>query len=119
MHRSATELADWVDRRAVDQHGEPVGVVVDIYLDMGTRRAKWLAISSGFFGTRTVVAPVRGASLLGGDVVISHPRELIGATPPVEAVVTIPLAVEQSVIDHYARGCVTPAGPPAERQRQP
>jgi len=112
-------LADWVDRRAIDQHGEVVGVVVDIYLDVETRRAKWLAISSGFFGTCAVVAPVRGASLLGGDVVIAHPREAIRAAPSVQAVVTIPPVAEQAVIDHYARTRTAPSGSPAERQPQP
>jgi PRC-barrel domain len=113
---ACNELADWVDRRAVDRHGQSIVVIVDIYTDAPTGRPAWLAISSGFFGTRVVVAPVGSASLLGEDVVVAHARDVIERAPHVEAIVTIPPGQERSVIDHYGVGCSAPRPNPSERQ---
>ncbi|MGH9272806.1 MAG: PRC-barrel domain-containing protein [Ilumatobacteraceae bacterium] len=100
---SSGELTRWIDRRVIDQAGRTVGVVVDIYSDLVTGRPSWLAISTGFFGTRVVVAPVRGASLLGDDVVIAVPRDVVESAPHVRAVVGIPPEQELAVLDHYTR----------------
>ena len=91
----------WVDRHARDASGAVIGIVVDVYADPLTRRPAWLAISTGFFGTRIAVAPLRGASLLGEDVVIAHDRDTVLTAPPGDVVVTIDPAEQQSLIDHY------------------
>jgi hypothetical protein len=44
---------------AMDNHGDLIGVVVDVYEDPSSRRPAWLAISTGFFGTRVAVVPLR------------------------------------------------------------
>ncbi len=97
------ELSPWLDRRALDNHGTLLGVVVDICADVVSRRAEWLAISTGFFGTRVAVAPVRGASLLGDDVVIAHDRETITSAPTVDVLVAVDPDQQQLLVYHYAR----------------
>ena len=99
MHRDTNE---WLDRRVLDNHGELLGLVVDVYDDATSRRPEWLAISTGFFGTRVAVAPIRGASLLGDDVVVSHDRSTIRNAPPVDIVMTIDRRQQQRLRDHYA-----------------
>lgn len=96
------EPSDWVDRRALDLHGELLGIVVDAYTDPASRRVRWLALATGFFGTRVAVVPVQGASLLGDDVVIAHPREVITTAPLVEIVVGVDPGDEPSLVAHYS-----------------
>lgn len=105
-------LVDWVDRRAIDRSGAVIGVVVDVFGDARTGRPAWLAISTGFFGTRVMVAPIRGAFLIGGAVVVAHPKHVVTTAPMVHPIGAIPLPEERSVIDHYAR-----AGPTKRRPR--
>lgn len=93
--------SDWVDRRALDRHGDLLGLVVDDYLDPATRQVRWLAVAAGYFGTRVAVVPVRGATLLGDDVVIAHDGDVITSAPTVDIVVGVDPADEQSLIDHY------------------
>jgi len=95
------QRSDWVDRRALDRRGEVLGLVVDAYTDPVTHRIRWLAVATGFFGTRVAVVPVRGASLLGDDVVIAHSRHVITTAPAVDIVVGVDPADERSLIDHY------------------
>lgn len=111
----ARQPSDWVDRRAVDRHGEVLGLVVDAYTDPATCRVRWLAVATGFFGTRVAVVPVHGASLLGHDVVIAHDRQLVTTAPTVDIVVGVDPADEQSLIDHYARPHPVPAAGTRER----
>ncbi len=91
----------WVDRRARDTSGEVLGVVVDVYEDPATREAAWLAISTGYFGTRIAVVPIRGASLLGDDVVVAHHRTLITTAPAVDVFVAVTPDHHRLLVDHY------------------
>lgn len=100
----------WVDRRALDNRGDLIGVVVNAYTDRATRQVAWLAVATGFFGTRIAVVPVRGASLLGGDVVVAHDRDTIVTAPAVDIVVEVDPDQQQLLVDHYTRP--TPAANP-------
>jgi hypothetical protein len=94
---------DWVDRRVFDPAGELVGVVVDLYADADCRDSRWLAISSGYFGTRVLVAPTAGASTRGADLVIPHSRERVEEAPTVQPVVAISRHDEQALRTHFGR----------------
>jgi hypothetical protein len=110
------ELAEWVDRRVLDRHGEAIGVVVDLYDDSVTGRAKWLVVSTGFFGTRRTITPVQSASLFEDVVVVAYPKDVIVSAPPVHPFTAISATDERAVIAHYARHGTLPTGSPAERQ---
>jgi uncharacterized protein YrrD len=110
------ELAEWVDRRVLDRHGEVIGVVVDLYDDSVTGRTKWLVVSTGFFGTRRKLIPVTGAFLFGDVVVVAYPRDVIVSAPPVHPFTAISAIDERAVIAHYARHGTPPTGSPEERQ---
>jgi uncharacterized protein YrrD len=111
-----SESTDWVDRRALDHHGEMIGTVVDVYDDVQTGRAKWLVVSTGYFGTRRAVAPANGASFLGDDVVMSHSKAVIVAAPAVHTYTAIVADDERAVTAHYARHGTPPPGDHEKRQ---
>lgn len=91
----------WVDRLSRDNRGEILGVVVDVYDDPDTRHPTWLAISTGYFGTRITVVPISGCSLLGEDVVVAHDRSTITSAPAVEINVTVAPEHHRRLIEHY------------------
>ncbi len=97
----------WVDRLGRDNRGEILGVVVDVYEDPDTRQPTWLAISTGYFGTRITVVPIRGCSLLGDDVVVAHDRSTITSAPAVEINVTVAPEHHRLLVEHYVRSRVT------------
>lgn len=96
----AGELSCWLDRLVLDDRGETLGVLIEIYADGLTRRPAWLAIDAA---SGVVVAPVRGASLLGEDVVIAHARRTVATAPAVEVLGTVDPAQEQLLSNHYGR----------------
>lgn len=90
-----------MDRRVRDVSGEILGVIVDVYDDPNTRQPTWLAVSTGYFGTRVAIVPIRSASLLGSDVVIAHDRSLITAAPAVDVFVAVTPDHHRQLLDHY------------------
>jgi hypothetical protein len=111
---SRGELSTWVERRVRDVVGEPIGVVVDVYRGAASDRPVWLAIDTGGPHAAQVVAPVRGASLLGEDVVIAYDRHAVITAPSVDAVVTLEPSHEHLLSTHYTRA-VHPAGTQSRR----
>lgn len=91
----------WVDRRVRDSSGELIGMIVDVYDDSSSHLPTWLAISTGFFGARIGVAPIFGASLLGDDVVIAHPREAVDSAPWVDPRVSVLRPDVERLLAHY------------------
>lgn len=108
------ELTSWIERRVLDVAGEPVGVVADVYTNPTTRRPTWLAIGTGPVGDAIAVAPVRGASLLGEDVVIAVDRRSVLQAPRVDVVVIVEPEHELFLSSHYTRSA-HPASTPTRR----
>jgi sporulation protein YlmC with PRC-barrel domain len=93
----------WQDRHVLDKHGELLGMVIDVYPGPTSRRPEWLAVSTGYFGTRIVTVPLRGASLLGDDIVVRHDRSTVSDAPDVEIVSIVDPLQHRLLVDHYAR----------------
>lgn len=90
-------------------------MVVDIYDDPASRRAAWIAIRTGFFGTRVGIAPIASASVLGGVVVVAHERSRIVTSPEVDISVAITDIAHRRLRYHYrtptpAPSAITPQG---------
>lgn len=93
----------WQDRHVLDKHGELLGMVIDVYPGPTSRRPEWLAVSTGYFGTRIVTVPLRGASLLGDDIVVRHDRSTVNDAPDVEIASVVDPLQHRLLVDHYAR----------------
>lgn len=102
-------LESWLGRDVVDDAGELVGVVVDIYDDAATGRPTWLALATDMFGAQVHVVPARRARQRGEDVVVRHTKADITATPSVRAHRTLSPADQQAVITHYGGSPIVPA----------
>ena len=121
------ELSSWIDRRVLDVNGDPVGVIVAICCDASSGRPAWLAIDIGdMLAMDVVVAPVRGSSLLGEDVVIAHDQQTLVTAPHVTARSVLQRADEDTLHVHYTRrpsghnGAplrIAPASPPGPGRR--
>ncbi len=57
----AHEVAGWRGRNVIGSDGDPVGKVVDLYVDAETGRPEWLAVNTGLVGSRVSFVPLEGA----------------------------------------------------------
>jgi hypothetical protein len=70
----------------VDPDGEKIGEVLEVYVDTATGQPAWLAISTGWFGTRISLVPVTDASPQADDELVSTwSKEQVKNAPHVAA----------------------------------
>jgi len=80
-----TQVSDLIDRTALDPTGEKIGTVSTFYVDDVTNEPTWLAITTGWFGTKVSFAPVAGAYLADDDVVVAYPKDTVKDAPNIDA----------------------------------
>jgi uncharacterized protein (TIGR02271 family) len=82
---TSTQVSDLIDRKALDPTGDNIGTVSTVYVDDVTNEPTWLAITTGWFGTRVSFAPVAGAYLADDDVVVAYPKDTVKDAPNIDA----------------------------------
>ncbi len=55
------DYSGWIGHSVLDQAGDKVGKVSQIYVDDQTGAPEWLAINTGMFKSRSSFAPLQGA----------------------------------------------------------
>lgn len=67
----------------VDNDGNKIGSVEQIYVDDQTNNPSWVTVNTGFFGSNESFAPLQGASLEGNDIRIRHDKAKVKDAPNV------------------------------------
>jgi uncharacterized protein (TIGR02271 family) len=74
----------WVGHPVIDQSGDKVGKVSQIYMDDQTGQPEWLAINTGLFKSRSSFVPLQGARAEGDQLVIAYDKAKVKDAPQVE-----------------------------------
>jgi hypothetical protein len=97
------DLSMWVDRRVRSSAGDSLGITVGVYAHTVSQQPAWLIVDTEMLGTPVVVAPARGSSLLGDDIVVAADRDALLTAPTVNGLRVMDPADERSLTGHYAR----------------
>ena len=84
----------------VDVDGEPIGTVEEIFLDVETQQPEWIGIGTGFFGTKRVLVPVKGAEFERERVVLPYAKDEVKDAPDIDSD-EISQETEQQLAAHY------------------
>ena len=77
------EADSWIGQTAVDDTGEQVGMISEIWVDDVTGRPAWASVMGPALGAREVLVPLAGAVALGGGHRFAYTKEQIAAAPQV------------------------------------
>lgn len=69
--------------KVVDNDGDKIGSVGQIYVDDHTGNPSWVTINTGLFGSNESFAPLEGAALEGNDVRVGYSKDKIKDAPNV------------------------------------
>ena len=100
-------VRDWQGRTMIDQGGDRVGRIQEIYLDMQTDEPEWALVNTGLFGLRSTFVPIQDARESGDDVVVPFSKERIHDAPGVEPHCELTEAEEDRLYSYYG---VPPVG---------
>jgi len=67
-----------------DIDGEKIGKVEEIYYDQQTRVPEWIGIGTGFFGTKRVLVPVKGAAVQDDGLIVAYPKDQVKDSPDID-----------------------------------
>jgi hypothetical protein len=98
-----TELRTCIGSDAVDESGDKIGSIEDLYLDNASGEPEWFAIKTGLFGTSQSFAPVRGYRLEGEEVRLPYAKDMVKDAPSVDPEDgRLDSDEERRLYDHYS-----------------
>ena len=105
---------------AVDETGEKIGSIGNIYLDDETGEPSWATVKTGLFGMSESFVPLSNASLSGDTLRVGYTKDTVKDAPRVDADGHLEPSEEQELYRYYGldytRGTTTgtesPAGEP-------
>lgn len=110
------ELAAWVGHTVIDDHGDKIGKVADLYMDDATGKPEWIAVNSGRIGTNINFVPLAGAQQDGDDLRVPYSKDQVKGAPDAEPDGHLTQDEEARLYGHYGFDYsehLSPSGLPA------
>ncbi|WP_256840875.1 PRC-barrel domain-containing protein [Ornithinimicrobium cryptoxanthini] len=85
MPINSEHLASLTDADVIDQNGDKVGSVGQIYLDDATGQPAWASVKSGLFGLRESFVPLNDANVADGNIQVPYTKDQVKDSPRVDA----------------------------------
>ncbi|HLM65834.1 MAG TPA: PRC and DUF2382 domain-containing protein [Acidimicrobiales bacterium] len=101
MTTNPNELTAWIGHTLVDENGDKIGKIVDIYADEATGQPEWIAVNTGRFGTNISFVPLAGAVARGDDLQVPFPGKHVSDAPNAKADGQLSQEEESRLYRHY------------------
>jgi sporulation protein YlmC with PRC-barrel domain len=98
------EIMEWRGNEVVDQDGDKVGKLDEIYVDRETGQPEWAIVNTGLFGRKSSFVPLKDALREGEMIRVPYQKEQIKDAPNVDPDGEISQEDEQRVYAHYGIG---------------
>lgn len=98
---SQDELNRLYDAEVLDQDGERIGALGEVYLDNRTGDPAWLTVRAGWFGGRKVFVPLATAEVRDGQIQVPYTLEKVKGAPDVVADGHVSESDEQDLYTYY------------------
>src|SRR3954451_14759716 len=95
------EMMEWRGCEVVDQDGDKVGKLDEIYIDRETSKPEWAVVNTGLFGRKSSFVPLKDALREGEMIRVPYQKEQIKDAPSVDPDGEISPEEEQRVYAHY------------------
>ena len=109
---SIQEADTWIGRTAIDDTGEQMGLISQIWVDDTSGQAEWASVRGATLGAREAFVPLAGAAALGSGVQFTYTKEEVVDAPHVAQDGRLTAEEKEQLISYYG----TPAAdaqPPA------
>ena len=104
MNPTESAVAAWRGAAVVDQDGEKIGTIDEIYADADTGKPEWLAVKTGLFGMKLSFVPIAEATETGGGVRVPYDNQQVKDAPAVESDHELSQDEEANLYRHYRLG---------------
>jgi hypothetical protein len=96
-----TEAYDFHDRTVVDQNGQKIGKIDELYYDQEGGQPEWALVNTGMFGTKKTFVPIAGAQPDGEDLRVPVAKDQVKDAPRIDADQALSEEEERTLFEHY------------------
>jgi uncharacterized protein (TIGR02271 family) len=96
-----SSVTEWTGHTVVDNDGDKIGSVEEIFLDAETDRPEWLAVKTGLFGSKVSFVPVAEATEAGDDIRVPYSKDQVKDAPKADVDRELSRDEEASLYRHY------------------
>jgi sporulation protein YlmC with PRC-barrel domain len=111
---SELDVRAWRGATVVDRSGERIGKLQDVYLDDATQRPEWIAVSTGWFGTKVSFVPLLGSLVDGETITVAYTVQQVKDSPRPTEDGHLDPDEERVLYEHYGLSL----GPVAEQRQE-
>jgi len=94
-------VTECIGRELIDESGDKIGEIKDVYLDDQTRRPEWFAVKTGLFGTRVSFVPTTDAFWDDDRLSVPYSKAQVKDAPHAEADGSLSEEEEATLYRHY------------------
>lgn len=89
------------DAEVVDQHGDKIGGVGQVYLDDATGDPAWVTVRTGLLGTRESFVPLANADMENGRVQVPYEKDVVKDAPTLDVDQHLDEGQEEDLYRYY------------------
>ena len=101
MTMSTETVAQWRGADVIDQDGDKVGTVEEIYLDQQTDEPEWALVKTGMFGSKSTFVPLSGANPDGDNLRVPFEKDRIKDAPKIDPEQELSQSEEHELYSYY------------------
>src|SRR3954453_5270980 len=99
---STTEnVLEWRGQELLDNDGQKIGTIEEIYLDTETDQPEWALVKTGLFGNKGTFVPLQQANPTGDGVQVPFEKSHVKDAPKVDPEGQLSQSEEQPLYHHY------------------
>ena len=104
---STQDISSIIGSTAVDNDGDNLGKVGQVYLDDQTGNPEWVTVSTGLFGTKETFVPLSDATVSDGTLRLPYEKAKVKDAPRIDAEGHLSPAEEEELYRYYGVGTGT------------
>ena len=97
------DIETWRGRTLVDNDGDKIGKIEDVYLDRSSGEPEWVAVKTGLFGSNVSFVPIGDASPAGDDLRVGYTKDQVKDAPNIDPDGELSPEEERRLYQHYGR----------------
>ncbi len=97
-------VTEWRGQELLDNDGEKVGTIEEIYLDTDTDQPEWALVKTGLFGGKGTFVPLAQANPSGDGVQVPFEKAHVKDAPNIDPDGQLSRSEERTLYEHYGLG---------------
>src|SRR3954449_3767126 len=94
-------VLEWRGQELLDNDGQKIGTIEEIYLDTETDQPEWALVKTGLFGGKGTFVPLQQANPTGDGVQVPFEKNHVKDAPNVDPDGELSQSEEQTLYQHY------------------